>query len=142
MPSVPVVCLPAVAIAAPTGGFNRPANVTTQVSGSSGNWSILVDWDAPTVDVAPASYLVELSVDNVNWGSSQIVTHPTTQYTYTALTGNVYYVRVRANYSLSSSGFVTVGPIVTQIVTSYLDLGDAGSKLDLGDGTSKLTLGD
>ncbi len=89
-----------------------PTNLTTNLTGSTGNWSIQVSWNAPGTGTV-VNYTVQLSSDGgSSWGSTQTVTPPTTTYTYTALANGSYLVRVRANFASSSSAYVTSSSIV------------------------------
>lgn len=91
-----------------------PRQVTGTPSGSPGNASIQVNWLAPVSAIDPVQYLVELSTDGSNWGSTQTIAFPTLTYTYNSLPGSVYYARVRAGYA---SGKVSAWALSGQINT-------------------------
>ena len=76
----------------------------------------------------PLTYTVEISSDGgATWGNTQLVSHPTTTYSYNGLADGSYQVRVRANYTggssswlssdliLISSGFLTTNGLIRLI---------------------------
>lgn len=94
-----------------TAVFPRPSNLVIVTSGTTNDRTIDLSWIAPTVRT-PDDYLVQLSTDGVAWSNDQTITHPTVEASYTGLADGVYYVRVRANYSSGSSGWLSSGSII------------------------------